>query len=426
MDFEPWWLIIIPVLFALGWVAGRVDFRQMLSETKTLPDSYFKGLNFLLNEQPDRAIDAFIEVAKLDPETTELHFALGSLFRRRGEIERAIRVHQSLLSRSDLPIELIHKAQNNLAHDFMKAGLLDRAETVFVGLLDTPYSLEAIKSLVRIYESGHEWDKAIKAVEKLQNMINEPVPQLAHYYCEQAHSAMNTKSPDLEIVKNKLNLAQESLTNTEDENNTTVARVLILKAELEKIQSNHKQQLKYLEQVLQLSPNYASLIAQEFLDCHSQNDNLQAGIDILMQHYKEHSSLEVFAVLFNALMQTNEITMARSFAHESMQNNPSLLGLQRVLKLEISYNDKQNNTINKTENTVNEQLVQKKLNTKTDTNGFGFIDLNTLNAIVSKHSNRLDRYLCKSCGFEARHYYWQCPGCNGWETYQPLRLEEIK
>ena len=99
MDFEPWWLIAVPVLFGLGWIAARVDIRQMLSETRSLPNSYFKGLNFILNEEPDRAIDAFVEVAKLDPETTELHFALGSLFRRRGEVERAIRVHQSLLSR---------------------------------------------------------------------------------------------------------------------------------------------------------------------------------------------------------------------------------------------------------------------------------------------------------------------------------------
>lgn len=418
MDFEPWWLIIIPVLFALGWVAGRVDFRQMLTETKTLPDSYFKGLNFLLNEQPDRAIDAFIEVAKLDPETTELHFALGSLFRRRGEIERAIRVHQSLLSRSDLPIELTHKAQNNLAQDFMKAGLLDRAETVLIALLETPYAVTAIKSLVRIYESGHEWDKAIQTVEKLQEMVDEPVPQLAHYYCEQAHSAMNSKSPNLAMIKDKLDLAQKSLADTGNgQNNTTVARVLMLKAELEKLQSNHKQQLEYLTQILHLAPNYASLIAQDLLDCYQQNNNLDAGIDILMQHYKKHNSLDVFAVLFSALMQTNKINQARSFAYESMQTSPSLLGLQRVLKLEITYNDKQNSQDQ--ENNMADNGKQSELT------AFGFIDLNTLNTIVSKHSNRLDRHLCQSCGFEARHYYWQCPGCNGWETYKPLRLEEI-
>ena len=157
MDFEPWWLIIFPVLFALGWLAARFDFRQLLSESKNLPNSYFKGLNFLLNEQPDRAIDAFVEVAKLDPETTELHFALGSLFRRRGEIERAIRVHQSLLARTDLPQSDRDAAQYELAQDFFKAGLLDRAEEAFKAVLDTRFSLDAARALIRIYESEHDW-----------------------------------------------------------------------------------------------------------------------------------------------------------------------------------------------------------------------------------------------------------------------------
>lgn len=417
MDFEPWWLIIIPVLFALGWVAGRVDFRQMLSETKTLPDSYFKGLNFLLNEQPDRAIDAFIEVAKLDPETTELHFALGNLFRRRGEIERAIRVHQSLLSRSDLAQDLIQKAQNNLAHDFMKAGLLDRAETVFVSLLDTSYGVSAIKQLIRIYESGHEWDKAIETVEKLQNITNEPVPQLAHYYCEQAISAISIKNPNLDFARKMLDMAHASANKiNNDTNNATSARVLMLKAQLQELSGNSQQQLQDLLQVLQTAPAYASLIAQKIIDCYKAEDNLSIGIDKLTQHYNQYPSLEVFAVIFQALMQENKTDIARKFAYESMQNSPSLLGLQRILKLEISYAKQQNNEHNQPVSDANAQ----------NTNEFGFVDLNTLHAIVVKHSNRLDRYLCQSCGFEARNYYWQCPGCKGWETYQPLRLEEIK
>lgn len=103
MEFEIWWLLGIPIFFALGWIAARVDIKQLVSESRSLPRGYFKGLNFLLNEQPDKAIDAFIEIVKLDPETADMHFALGNLFRRRGETERAIRVHQNLLSRPDLP-----------------------------------------------------------------------------------------------------------------------------------------------------------------------------------------------------------------------------------------------------------------------------------------------------------------------------------
>ncbi|MCE4105094.1 lipopolysaccharide assembly protein LapB, partial [Klebsiella pneumoniae] len=128
MDFDLWWLLAIPLVFGLGWAAARLDARQLRTEQLSLPRSYFKGLNFLLNEQPDKAIDAFIEVARLDPETTELHFALGSLFRRRGETERAIRVHQNLVNRPDLPPNERDHALFELGQDFLRAGLLDRAE----------------------------------------------------------------------------------------------------------------------------------------------------------------------------------------------------------------------------------------------------------------------------------------------------------
>jgi len=210
VDFEPWWLIFVPVLFALGWLAARFDFRQMLRETRTLPDSYFRGLNFLLNEQPDRAIDAFVEVAKLDPETTELHFALGSLFRRRGEMERAIRVHQSLLARSDLPAAEREHAQHELAQDFLKAGMLDRAEATFESLKDTRYALPALRSLIRIYESEHDWPRAIEAVKTLHGLVDEPVPQIVHYYCEEAHTALSAKPPAIEAAQTALDAADHA------------------------------------------------------------------------------------------------------------------------------------------------------------------------------------------------------------------------
>src|SRR5690348_14985864 len=131
MEIEYWWLLALPLFFALGWLAARIDIRQLLSESRALPTSYFKGLNFLLNEQPDKAIEAFIEVVKVDPQTIELHFALGSLFRRRGEVERAIRMHQNLLERADLAGEQKVIALAELGQDYLKAGILDRAEEIF-------------------------------------------------------------------------------------------------------------------------------------------------------------------------------------------------------------------------------------------------------------------------------------------------------
>ena len=215
MDFEAWWLIFLPLLFALGWMAARFDIKQMLSETRNLPDSYFRGLNFLLNEEPDRAIDAFVEVAKLDPETTELHFALGSLFRRRGEMERAIRVHQSLLFREDLPIAQRDHAQHELAQDYLKAGMLDRAEDAFRLLKDTSFALPAMRALIRIYESEHDWPRAIEAVQNLRKLVNEPVPQIVHYHCEQAQAFLAQKPPNIEQAHLALGLAQDALGSAE-------------------------------------------------------------------------------------------------------------------------------------------------------------------------------------------------------------------
>jgi len=161
MEIELWWLLVLPVFFAFGWVAARIDIKHLLQESRALPRSYFKGLNFLLNEQPDQAIEAFIEAARVDPETIELHFALGNLFRRRGETDRAIRVHQNLIDRDGLTQAQRLHALAELGQDYLKAGLLDRAEEIFIKLRDTERNEEALKNLLEIYQQEKEWAKAI-------------------------------------------------------------------------------------------------------------------------------------------------------------------------------------------------------------------------------------------------------------------------
>jgi lipopolysaccharide biosynthesis regulator YciM len=197
MDFELWWLLGIPVFFALGWIAARVDIHQLVSESRSLPRNYFKGLNFLLNEQHDKAIDAFIEVVKLDPESADMHFALGNLFRRRGETERAIRVHQNLLARPDLPLEQQGHAAYELGMDYLKAGLLDRAEETFNSLIDTQYAAQARRALLEIYQREKEWPRAIEAAVGLQESgAGARQKEIAQFYCELAHDALVHMKPD--------------------------------------------------------------------------------------------------------------------------------------------------------------------------------------------------------------------------------------
>ncbi len=429
MDFQPWWLIFVPLLFALGWIAARVDFRQMLSETRSLPKSYFKGLNFLLNEEPDRAIDAFVEVAKLDPETTELHFALGSLFRRRGEMERAIRVHQSLLSRSDLAQADREAAQHELAQDFLKAGMLDRAEQAFEAVLDTRFAVPAVRALIRIYESVHDWPRAIESVKRLRALVDEPVPQLVHYHCEIAAAAMATKPPLIDQAEQALDAADNAARELRKGNGSVASevRIAILRAKLAALQGSSEGERKYLVAVLDIAPAYASLVAAEVLECYRKLGQAAEGLELLREHYARHPSLDVFNVVFREIRSQQGYRPAWAFAREALRAQPSLLGLDRLLEVELAEGE-------------NRPLDYAALESNAGQAGQGEAhalpsavleiaagaDFSLLRSIIHRHTQRLDRYACQTCGFEARHFYWQCPGCNSWETYQPRRLEEIR
>lgn len=408
MDYEAWWLILIPILFGLGWIAARVDVRQMMSETRQLPDSYFKGLNFLLNEDHDNAIDAFIEVAKLDTETIELHFALGSLFRRRGEIERAIRVHQSLLSRADLPKQDRDHAQHELAQDFFKAGMFDRAEEAYKAVLDSTYAVPANRSLIRIYEAEHDWPKAIEAVRHLHQMLDEPIPQLIHYHCELAQQSMQSKQPDINYINEELKKAEQALLKQQGELRTNAAavRIAMLKAKLMNIQGDGEAERKYLEQVIANAPEYAGLVAGNLLENYKVNQQAEQGLDLLKQHYLAHPSLDLFKIVFSELREQQGAAPAWHFASESLRLHPSLLGLDKLLEVEL-------------------KAAADGEKTNASDRVLPDVELSLLHKMIRKHTQRLDRYSCSSCGFEARAFYWQCPGCNMWETYQPKKLEEM-
>jgi lipopolysaccharide biosynthesis regulator YciM len=407
MDFESWWLIFLPLLFALGWMAARFDFRHILSETRHLPDSYFKGLNFLLNEQPDRAIDAFVEVAKLDPETVDLHFALGSLFRRRGETERAIRVHQSLLLRADLPDTKREHALHELAQDYLKAGMLDRAEAAYLELESTAYSVQAKRALVRIYESERDWARAIEAVKQLGKQVDDLVPQRVHYSCEIAQKALETKPPDLVVARQAIQEAQEVVDNDPSASTqASRARLLMLQASLAALEGDDPVQRQCLLAVLDQAPEYVGLMAQQLITVDKRLNG--QAIDTLSEHYQLHPSLDLFQVIFKTLRTERDSETAWLFARDGLRAHPSLLGLDSLIEVELAQTDR----------------VAPDPNATHDDRALNKDDLLLLRSVMKQHSQRLDRYTCHVCGFQAKRYYWQCPGCHGWETYRPRRLEE--
>ncbi|MDM5178806.1 lipopolysaccharide assembly protein LapB [Massilia sp. DJPM01] len=387
MEFEIWMLLGIPLFFALGWIAARVDIKQLLSESRTLPRGYFRGLNFLLNEQPDKAIDAFIDIVKLDPETVEMHFALGNLFRRRGEIERAIRVHQNLLSRPDLPADEKAHGQYELGMDYLKAGLLDRAEETFNLLLETSYGAQARRALLEIYQREKEWPRAIEAALGLQESgAGARQKEIAQFYCELAQDALVHMHTDdaLALLDKALHADRKNVR----------ATLLTGDAQLEK--GDAEGALLTWRRVEQQSVPHVALVAQRLMDGYRKVGRPQEGVNLLRSYLAEASSIDLIEVVFKAVIELDGVDAAKQLMVEELRRNPTLLGLDKLLEARLM-----------------------------DAPADVWDELSMVKNLVRGYTQKLARYQCSHCGFKARQFYWQCPGCSRWETYPPRRTEEL-
>jgi lipopolysaccharide biosynthesis regulator YciM len=389
MDSAPWWLLIAPfLLFGLGWIAARIDIGHLLTESRALPSSYFKGLNFLLNEQPDRAIDAFIEVVKLDPETTELHFALGNLFRRRGETERAIRMHQNLLSRPDLPAEQRGHAMFELGQDYLKAGLLDRAEEAFRQLSDGGHATDAKRHLLDIFQLEKEWRKAIEAARELQESgAGSNQVRIAQYHCELAQTAMNESRLDDAHAELEAALAA----------NRRSVRALLLLGDVAVQQGEDEEAIAAWKRVEQQSAPHVALVGERLIDAYRRLGRFPEGLKLVKSYLDAYPSIDLLEVVLRATAEADGPLAANTLAREALHRSPSLLALGQYLD------------------------TRSQLATPNERD-----DLEVVKNLIHNHTRRIGRYICTNCGFKARQFHWQCPGCTHWESYPPRRSEELE
>jgi len=288
MEFELWWLLAFPLFFALGWLAARVDIKHLVKESRALPRTYLTGLNFLLNEQPDKAIDAFIEAVRIDNQTVELHFALGSLFRRRGETDRAIRMHQTLVDRDDLSDEQRQQALSELGLDFLKAGLLDRAEAVFVKLRDTRLNDFALKNLLDIYQQEKDWRKAIDIAEALPHEGVLWEKEVSNFHCELASA---------DIANSRFDDALVSIGRALEMNRKSV-RASMLLGDLYAARGDDKAALEAWKKVESQNPVYLALVAERLMDAYRRLGQLEQGIQLLRSYLEQYPSLDLLDALF--------------------------------------------------------------------------------------------------------------------------------
>lgn len=380
-DFS-WLLWSLPLAFALGWLASRYDLRQWRAERRQNPKAYFRGLNHLLNEEEDQAVDAFIEAVRNDPDTSELHFALGNLFRRRGDYDRAVRVHEHLLQRGDLAQKDRVRAQHALAQDFLKAGLLDRAEAALTRLEGTEHATEALLALLAIYERSRDWEHAADAANRLEaSGCGSFELRLAHYRCEQA-----------ELLRKQDRTAEAlALLEALVQRTPKSARAWILLADLRQSLGDTSGGLQALRQLAEHVPQHLPLVAHSLAQWSRLADQGESAGQLLRAWRDQHPpSLDITQAL--ALLQSDDPAAARQLYIEHLQREPSLVAANLWLSGEHFGAPEQ------------EQRVKQAL---------------------ERACEPLKRYRCAACGFEARQYFWQCPGCQGWDSYPPLRVEEL-
>ena len=371
------------LLAAAGWALGRFGERDDDGEAPPpLNIDYLKGLNFLLNEQTDQALEHFLKMVRVDDKTIETHFALGSLFRRRGEVDRAIRIHQNIIARPDLAAEQRDQALFSLAKDYLRAGLLDRAENLFVRLAQgSRYQVEAHEQLCRIYEQEREWQKAIDSAEKLEILCGESLAlQVAHYYCELAEQAVAGK--DYTAARAFVKKAQSGRPRTQ--------RGALTRARIARDSNDNKTALRLYHRIVDENTYLITEALPALVDIYSRDGSAKQLDKTLRSHLDKHPDMRGDVAYTAIVNDIGGVDIIDECVEEYMLNEPTLTEFIDLQTVNAASTDDRQSALGK------------------------------VRAALSKLAGTIPRYQCKECGFSSQRLLWQCPSCRDWETQRPF------
>ena len=379
------WPLLLPAAAWSGWwVANRNNSAKDPGVYNRLSREYVVGLNYLLNEQSDKAVDIFIKLLEVDSDTVETHLALGSLFRRRGEVDRAIRIHQNLIARPQLSILQRKEALMALGQDYMGAGVFDRAERIFLEVVELGGSREtsSLHGLLAIYQQEKAWEKALDVIKKLEISTGTSLHnQAAHYYCEMATQALKVNAIDRAVycIKQAMNVDTESV------------RASLMNASIEMREGRYKQAIRSLKRVPEQDAEFLSEIIEPLVFCHKELDLMADCIHYLEQTLAEHPRASVIFVIAEYLRQTKSMDVAIDFVADNLSKHPSIRGLNRLIYWHL-------------------ESAHGKVRDK----------LQMLYDITSKFLDNKPVYRCGHCGFGGKHLHWHCPSCKQWGRMKPI------
>ena len=378
-----WFFLLLPVAAATGWLVGRRGGeRHSDTQVSRLSTTYFRGLNYLLNEQPDKAIEVFLHIAELDKETFETQVALGHLFRRRGEVDRAIRLHQALVQRPDLNDQQKVQALLALGEDYMRSGLLDRAETVFSDLVRLDMRApQALKHLIGIYQAERDWGKAIENATRYEEITGEPMGRLvAQFECELA---------DRHRAAGEVGQARAAVARAYQADANSV-RAGILEGRIEVEEGNDAAATRAFERVARVDPDYLPEILPALLQCYERIGDSTGARSFLAEMTEHYRGVAPVLALTRMVEAEEGVTSARAYLAQQLKDRPSVRGEAALIDLTLADSADPVATLHDLKHITDQLLV------------------------------RNPSYRCNRCGFGARAHHWQCPSCKEWGSVKPL------
>ncbi|MBA1148306.1 lipopolysaccharide assembly protein LapB [Ectothiorhodospiraceae bacterium WFHF3C12] len=380
------WLLL-PVAAFSGWVIGR---RERTSpprdDDREFSSDYFQGINYLLNEEPDKAIEVFTRMVEVDSDTVETHLALGNLFRRRGEVDRAIRIHQNLIARPSLSPSQRGYALLELGEDYMRAGLFDRAESLFNEAVDLDmHAGAALENLLDIYQQEKEWEQAVKAGQQLEQRTGRAMgATIAQFICEQAEDALSR-----EAVAEARQHIRRAL-----QVDPNCVRASMLLGDLERREGNYRAALKAYQRVKHQDIAYMPEVLERLVHCYRGLGQTGEAVRYLRRVQREYRAVSITIVLTDLIQEQDGDKAAMDFISAQLRERPSIRGLKRLIELNVSDSDP-------------DQRRQR--------------DLQVLRELFDALLRERPGYLCRSCGFSGKALHWQCPSCKAWATIKPVK-----
>ncbi|NMP28709.1 lipopolysaccharide assembly protein LapB [Rahnella sp. SAP-1] len=378
--------LLLPVAAAYGWYMGRRSSQQDKQQNANrLSREYVAGVNFLLSNQQDKAVDLFLDMLKEDSNTVEAHLTLGNLFRSRGEVDRAIRIHQSLMESASLTFEQRLLAVQQLGRDYMAAGFYDRAEDMFNQLLkEQDFQLFALQQLLIIHQATSDWQSAIDVAEKLVKLGKDNKRQeIAHFYCELALQAMS--SDDLDKASNLLKKAASA--------DKLCARVSIMQGRILLAQGEYSKAADALKRVLEQDKEVVSETLPMLQECYQHLNNQLEWAEFLKRCVDENTGATAELMLAEILQQEEGREVAQLYINRQLQRHPTMRVFHHLMDYHLADAE---------EGRAKESLV-------------------LLRDMVGEQIRTKPRYRCHKCGFTAHSLYWHCPSCRAWATVKPIR-----